>query len=110
MLLCNLNQTVITASSDRTIRAWSPHSTSDPALVGRHRDYVRALAWAKYPSLLFSGALDRQLSIWDVNQPNPETPLLALDMSKVDDFGGVGMEGERGSIYALGVGMSYRYM
>ena len=67
MLLCNLNQTVITASSDRTIRAWNPHSAANsPALVGRHRDYVKSLAWAKHPSVLFSGALDRMLSIWDI--------------------------------------------
>ncbi|WWC62960.1 uncharacterized protein I303_105558 [Kwoniella dejecticola CBS 10117] len=108
MLLCNLNQTVITASSDRTIRAWNPHATSDdpaslsPSLVGSHRDYVRALAWAKYPGLLFSGALDRHLSIWDIKSQVHE-PVFNIDLTKVDDFGGVGMEGERGSVYALGV-------
>lgn len=109
ILLCNLNQTVITGSADRTIRAWTPHASADsagsPALIGRHRDYVRSLAWAKYPSLLFSGALDRQLSIWDVQSPTPDTPLLNIDLNKADEWGGVGMEGERGSVYALGVGM-----
>ncbi|WWC71103.1 uncharacterized protein I206_105056 [Kwoniella pini CBS 10737] len=108
MLLCNLNQTVITASSDRTIRAWNPHASSDdpaslsPSLVGSHRDYVRALAWAKYPGLLFSGALDRHLSIWDIKSQVHE-PVFNIDLTKVDDFGGVGLEGERGSVYALGV-------
>lgn len=108
MLLCNLNQTVITASADRTIHAWSPHSTtsSAPMLVGRHRDYVKSLAWAKHPSLLFSGALDRQIAIWDVASPNHEVPLLSIDLNKADDYGGVGLEGERGSVYALGVGES----
>jgi len=108
MLLCNLNQTVITASSDRTIQAWSPHSTTStaPVLVGRHRDYVKSLAWAKYPSLLFSGALDRQIAIWDVGAPNHEMPLLNIDLNKADEWGGVGLEGERGSVYALGVGES----
>ncbi|KAK4684516.1 WD repeat-containing protein 48, partial [Tremellales sp. Uapishka_1] len=102
MLLCNFNQTVITASSDRTIRAWSPHTADlTPALIGRHRDYVRSLAWAKYPSLLFSGALDRTLSIWDINS-NPDTPLLSIDMDKDSSDGSVS-EGERGSVYALGV-------
>lgn len=108
MLLCNNNQTVITASSDRTIHAWSPHSTTStaPILVGRHRDYVKSLAWAKYPSLLFSGALDRQIAIWDVGAPNHEVPLLNIDLNKADEWGGVGLEGERGSVYALGVGES----
>lgn len=105
MLLCNLNQTIVTASSDRTIRAWSPHSTTNtsPSLVGHHRDYVRSLAWAKYPGLLFSGALDRQVAIWDISQPNPDQPLLNIDLNKADDWAGVGMEGERGSVYALGI-------
>jgi WD repeat-containing protein 48 len=104
MLLCNLNQTVITASSDRTIHAWSPHSPSAaPSLIGRHRDYVKSLAWAKYPSLLFSGALDRQVAIWDVGAGHHETPLLSIDLNKADEWGGVGLEGERGSVYALGV-------
>ena len=112
MLLCNLNQTIITASSDRTIRAWSSHSSphSSPTLIGRHRDYVRSLAWAKYPSLLFSGALDRQVAVWDVSSPNPEQPLLQIDLNKADDWGGVGMEGERGSVYALGVGKCHRVL
>ncbi|ORX37083.1 hypothetical protein BD324DRAFT_624711 [Kockovaella imperatae] len=111
MLLCNLNQTVITGSSDRTIRAWSPHvQDSAPALIGRHRDYVRCLAWAKQPALLFSGALDRYICLWDVAQPDPEKPLLQLDLSKSDDWGGVGMEGERGSVYALGTDPAGKFL
>lgn len=108
MLLCNLNQTVITASSDRTIRAWNPHAEGEarlsPALVGRHRDYVKALAWARHPSLLFSGALDRYLSVWDISSPKPDTPIFSIDLSKITDYEGVGMDGDRGSVYALGVG------
>ncbi|KAK8858907.1 hypothetical protein IAR55_003138 [Kwoniella newhampshirensis] len=108
MLLCNMNQTVITASSDRTIRAWNPHASADdpaqlsPALVGSHRDYVRALAWARYSNLLFSGALDRNLSIWDIQSPHHE-PIVNIDLSAADEYEGVGLEGERGSVYALGV-------
>lgn len=40
---------VITASSDRSIRAWQPHHADrhdQPALVGVHRDYVKCLAFA----------------------------------------------------------------
>ena len=42
--------------------------------------------------------------MWDIVQPNPEKPLLQIDLNKADDWGGVGMEGERGSVYALGTG------
>ena len=99
---------MITASSDRTIRAWSPHATTEeqglsPSLVGTHRDYVRALAWAKYPALLFSGSLDRKLNLWDVQSGLPDTPVMSINMDIIEDYGGVGMEGERGSVYALGV-------
>lgn len=106
MLLCNLNQTVITASADRTIRAWTPHASAErlfPTLVGRHKDYVRSLAWARHPSLLFSGALDRQIAIWDIQGGTSETPVLTIDMEKVDDWGGVGPGTDRGSVYGLAV-------
>ena len=68
MILCNYNQTrtfllffpnvasadfstVVTASSDGTIKAWSPHthgqsaSLHEPTVVGTHSDYVRCLAY-----------------------------------------------------------------
>lgn len=110
MILCNLNQTVVTASSDRTIRAWNPHASDAsafaPTMVGRHRDYVKALAWARHPSLLFSGALDRTLSVWDISGQSNGTPIFSIDLSKIADFDGVGFDGERGSVYALGVGES----
>jgi len=108
MILCNLNQTVITASSDRTIRAWNPHASDEsafaPTMVGRHRDYVKALTWARHPSLLFSGALDRMLSVWDVSGQSNGTPIFSIDLGKIADYDGVGSDGERGSVYALGVG------
>lgn len=46
ILLCNYNQTVVSASSDGTIKSWSPHSTSpqEPSFIGSHDDYVRCLA------------------------------------------------------------------
>lgn len=106
MVLCNMNQTVITASSDRTIRAWSPHAEGDlsvPALIGHHTDYVRSLAFARHPGVLFSGALDRDISVWDINQPRPNEPVLKVRLSDIDDLGGIG-DGDWGSIYALGVG------
>lgn len=109
MVLCNMNQTVITASSDRTIRAWSPHDCDDdtvPALIGHHTDYVRSLAFARHPGVLFSGALDRDISVWDIASPKPNEPVLKVRLSEADEHGGSGLEGEWGSIYALGVGES----
>jgi WD repeat-containing protein 48 len=73
-------------------------------MVGRHRDYVKALTWARHPSLLFSGALDRMLSVWDVSGQSNGTPIFSIDLGKIADYDGVGSDGERGSVYALGVG------
>jgi WD repeat-containing protein 48 len=69
MVVYNLNQTVVTASSDRTVPAWNPHASDEsafaPTMIGRHRDCVNALAGARYPSLLFSDASNRMLSVWE---------------------------------------------
>lgn len=49
ILLCNNNQTVISCSSDRTIRAWAPHDTvksGGPELVGVQGDYVKVISHA----------------------------------------------------------------
>ncbi len=62
LLLCNYNQTgmsqglnlypeltlsiVVSASSDGTVKAWSPHAAvpTDPITLGSHADYVRCLS------------------------------------------------------------------
>ncbi|KAL7424477.1 hypothetical protein Q5752_000161 [Cryptotrichosporon argae] len=105
LTLCNYDQTVITASADCTIRAWSPHAEVEaaPELVGKHKDYVKALAMARHHSAVFSGSLDRKISAWDVGAPTPDAPVFTIDVDNIDDYGGVGLEGERGSVYALGI-------
>ncbi|WVO18624.1 hypothetical protein L204_106343 [Cryptococcus depauperatus] len=103
LLLCNHNRTVITASSDRTIRAWTPHSTSNdphppsPSLIGTHVDYVKALAWAKETGNLWSGSLDRKICLWDVSEGVGNDPILTINLEP--DKGDI----DRGSVYALGV-------
>lgn len=52
--LCNYNQTIVSASSDGTVKAWNPHSptNSDPTQIGSHSDYVRCLTyWCDHLSL-----------------------------------------------------------
>jgi len=41
--LCNYNQTVVSASSDGTVKTWNPHA-GQVSILGQHDDYVRCLA------------------------------------------------------------------
>lgn len=69
LVLCNLNQSVITASSDRQIRLWNPHDPHRsmlPAKLGQHADYVKCLSYAREPGWVASGGFDRKLRVWDV--------------------------------------------
>ena len=75
IVLCNYNQTgtsraaataeihrhsppVVSASSDGSVKAWSPHSpaAAEPSVIGTHDDYVRSLAyWCVFsPYILMS--------------------------------------------------------
>ncbi|EIN04141.1 WD40 repeat-like protein [Punctularia strigosozonata HHB-11173 SS5] len=69
--LCNMNQTVLTASSDGTVKAWNPHSLAspEPSTIGTHTDYVRCLAPCRAQSWVASGSFDRTIKLWDLTRP-----------------------------------------
>lgn len=84
ILLCNSNQTVISASSDGTIKAWDPHSTvpSDPSIVGSHSDYVRCLSLCREQNWVASGSFDRTIKLWDITrtgEASASDPLVTLN-------------------------------
>lgn len=112
LLLCNYNRTVITASSDRTIRSWTPHSSlsasspsgaadpsrPSPALVGTHTDFVKSLAFAEGPGYLWSGSLDQKICLWDIQQGSGDCqPILDVDLQAQGVHGG--------GVYTLAIGM-----
>lgn len=71
ILLCNDNQTVISASSDRTVNLWNPHDEkghATPHILGTHKDYVRALTQASQAKWVASGSFDRTIKVWDTNE------------------------------------------
>ncbi|KAJ1305523.1 hypothetical protein OPQ81_000530 [Rhizoctonia solani] len=68
IVLCNMNQTVVSASSDGSLRTYNPHSTGTPNILGTHSDYVRCLAYASGPRWVASGSFDRTVKIWDVSR------------------------------------------
>ncbi|KAK0566541.1 hypothetical protein OC844_000686 [Tilletia horrida] len=69
IILCNHNQTLISASSDRTVKIWNPHDPATsllPSTFGSHSDYVRCLAHASDANAVISAGLDRTVKIWDL--------------------------------------------
>ncbi|KIM37415.1 hypothetical protein M413DRAFT_274108 [Hebeloma cylindrosporum] len=83
ILLCNYNQTVVSASSDGTVKAWNPHSIipTDPSTIGSHNDYVRCLTYCREQNWVASGSFDRTIKLWDLNRSstNSSDPLVALN-------------------------------
>ncbi|KAE9411423.1 WD40 repeat-like protein [Gymnopus androsaceus JB14] len=80
IVLCNYNQTVVSGSSDGTLKTWNPHSqTSDPSVIGAHSDYVRCLSYCREQNWVASGSLDRSIKLWDLAQSsNNQEPLVTL--------------------------------
>ncbi|KAI8444084.1 WD repeat-containing protein 48 [Phakopsora pachyrhizi] len=69
IVLCNYNQTLISASSDRTLKAWFPHSPHlalSPSTIGSHSDYVKCLAHSRDQGWVASAGLDRRIKVWDI--------------------------------------------
>ncbi|EPQ30005.1 uncharacterized protein PFL1_02678 [Pseudozyma flocculosa PF-1] len=91
VLLCNRNQTLVSASSDRTVKIWNPHdphTSLSPHVLGTHKDYVKALAHASESDYVVSGGFDRAIRLWDIRETRT---------APIFEFA------DRTSIYALGV-------
>ncbi|KAJ5945837.1 hypothetical protein N7454_002676 [Penicillium verhagenii] len=99
IVLTQGNSALVSASSDTTVRLWRPHSESTevPERIGKHTDYVKALASpGGQASWVASGGLDHKLYLWDLNGGGE---ILSIDACDDDAT-------EKGSIYALGAGSS----
>ncbi|KAJ2785761.1 hypothetical protein H4R18_000307 [Coemansia javaensis] len=95
VVVINGGQTVVSASSDQTVRAWTPAREDErPQTVGSHMDYVKALAYSEHRQAVISGGLDRQIKLWDVGQARASSgPICAL--------GAFGSAAPSSSVYAL---------
>lgn len=95
IVLTQDNTAVVSASSDTTVRLWRPHSESTdvPERIGKHSDYVKALATpGSQASWVASGGLDHKLYLWDLNGGGE---ILSINAGGDDTT-------EKGSVYALG--------
>ncbi|KAI9501869.1 WD40-repeat-containing domain protein, partial [Coemansia spiralis] len=80
IVLLNGSKTVVSASSDLTVRAWAPHCPDErPYTIGSHMDYVKALAYSEHRQMVISGGLDRKIKLWDVGEGRHSSgPICAL--------------------------------
>lgn len=67
IVLCCNNRNLISASSDTTVKVWNAQRGFCMSTLRTHKDYVRALAYARHREQVASAGLDRQIFIWDVN-------------------------------------------
>ncbi|CAA9993792.1 unnamed protein product [Nesidiocoris tenuis] len=67
IVLCCGGKNLISASSDTTVKVWNAHKGFCMSTLRTHKDYVRALAYAKDIEQVASGGLDRAIFLWDVN-------------------------------------------
>ncbi len=84
-------QTLVSCSSDKTIRVWKAHGETDNTGVGSsvcrseaclcgHTDYITSLAAAKSRPLVASGGLGGEVMLWDI-QNSSATPVLRTTRS-----------------------------
>lgn len=95
IVLTKNNSALVSASSDTTVRLWRPHSecTEVPDPIGKHTDYVKALATpGGHSPWVASGGLDHKVSLWDLNGGGE---ILSIDACGGDSSA-------KGSVYALG--------
>ncbi|KAF9915766.1 hypothetical protein BX616_005440 [Lobosporangium transversale] len=94
IVLCHNGETLVSASSDRTVKLVRPHSHNPTAahIIGTHGDYVKTLAYASGPGWVASGGLDKTVNIWDIKESR-STQFISL--------GAIPETSSKASIYAL---------
>ncbi|VVT47129.1 uncharacterized protein SAPINGB_P001557 [Magnusiomyces paraingens] len=95
ILLVNNNQSVLSCSSDLTVKLWTPHTDSQTS-IGQHRDYVKCLAAPASipnPTTVYSAGLDRTIACWDLNRAQQ---VFSLNVGNND----------KGSVYSLAASQS----
>ncbi|OJD19099.1 hypothetical protein AJ78_00885 [Emergomyces pasteurianus Ep9510] len=94
IVLAQNNSTLVSASSDTTVRVWRPESQDMelPPSIGKHGDYVKCLATPEsHSEWVASGGLDHKIYLWDLNGAGER---LKIDLSE-DELA------TKGSVYAL---------
>ncbi|KAG1657346.1 WD repeat-containing protein 48 [Nymphon striatum] len=99
IILCCGGKNLISASSDTTVKVWNASKGFCMSTLRTHRDYVKALAYAKDREQVASAGLDRAIFLWDVNT------LTALTASN-NTVTTSSLTGNKDSIYSLAMNQS----
>jgi WD repeat-containing protein 48 len=67
IVLCCGGRHLISASSDTTVKVWNAHKGFCMSTLRTHKDYVKALAYAKDREQVASAGLDKSIYLWDIN-------------------------------------------
>ncbi|XP_023931013.1 WD repeat-containing protein 48-like [Lingula anatina] len=94
VVLCCEGRTLISASSDTTVKVWNAHKGFCMSTLRTHKDYVKALAYAKDREHVASAGLDRAIFLWDVRTL---TALTAANNTVTTSS----LNGSKDSIYSL---------
>lgn len=99
IVLCCGGRNLISASSDTTVKVWNAHKGFCMSTLRTHKDYVKALAYAKDREQVASAGLDRAIFLWDINT------LTALTASN-NVVTTSSVSGNKDSIYSLAMNPS----
>ncbi|VDP28367.1 unnamed protein product [Soboliphyme baturini] len=99
ILLCCGGRHLISASSDTTVKVWNAHKGFCMSTLRTHKDYVKALAYAKEKEHVASAGFDHAIFLWDVNTL---TALTALNNTVTTSA----LNGCKNSVYALAMNPS----
>ncbi|EPS36103.1 hypothetical protein H072_10520 [Dactylellina haptotyla CBS 200.50] len=95
------SESVVSCSSDLTVKLWRPASKEPPADLGNHSDYVKCVVASGSESKtsgtwVASGGLDRKIFLWDLSGQG--------EQSCIDVGDGGDKDNPKGSVYSLGIG------
>ncbi|KAL0275371.1 UNVERIFIED_CONTAM: hypothetical protein PYX00_003232 [Menopon gallinae] len=99
IVLCCNGKHLISASSDTTVKVWNTSKGFCMSTLRTHKDYVKALAYAKDREQVASGGLDKAIFLWDINT------LTALTASN-NTVTTSSLPGNKDSIYSLAMNPS----
>jgi len=94
LVLCRNGKTLLSASSDTTVKVWDAYGGYCMSTLRTHKDYVKALAYARDREMVASGGFDKQIFLWDVNVL---TALTATNNTVITSS----LSGQKESIYSL---------